>query len=93
MSSADNRTLADQYADAVRVRKDWETRTLFLRAKILSLGVDELEGQYCVVQVVRQKQRRVDTRKVREILSPEQLDECLVDSEVERVVVKEAGGE
>jgi len=88
--NADNRTLADQYADAVREKKDLETKVLFLRAKILSLGMSELQGQYCVVQVSKRKQRRIDTTKVREILTPEQLEACLFDREVEVVNVKEA---
>lgn len=90
-ANADNRTLADRYADAVMEKRALETKVKAMRAAILDMGVRELRGAYSAVAVTEGTQTRLDQNKVRLLLTDEQYASCLTTVPVSYVRVK--GGE
>lgn len=88
MTSADNRTLADRYADAVLEKRALEEKVKAMRAAILDLGVKELRGAYSTVVVTEGTQTRLDQAKVRLLLNDDQYASCLTKAPVTYVRFK-----
>lgn len=91
--SADNRTLADRYADAVMERRTLDAKVKAMRAAILDMGAKELRGAYSTVSVTESTQTRLDQNKVRLLLTDDQYASCLVSTPMTFVRVKGADSE
>jgi hypothetical protein len=80
--------IVDEYASLKAQIEEQTKKFEALRKTLLSTGKEKIEGMNCYAVVSLSEQSRVDAKKVREMLSENELAAVLSTSLVERISIK-----